>query len=92
RKYFLTMSEKEQKPNPKQPKNWDKIVKEFEEEEEKNTEKDVNDVFRKIYAESSDEVKRAMVKSMQESGGRALSTDWKSVEKKNYKDDPDLKD
>ncbi|RWS22708.1 SGS domain-containing protein-like protein [Leptotrombidium deliense] len=78
---------KEQKDQPAK-KNWDQIVKEFEEDEEKNGEKDANDVFRKIYADADDDMKRAMIKSMQESGGTCLSTDWKSVSQKKCEIDP----
>lgn len=38
--------------------------------------------FKQIYANASDEMKRAMMKSYTESGGTALSTSWKDVSKK----------
>lgn len=63
-------------------KNWDKIVKEFEEEESKSSPKDVSDLFREIYGKSSDDVKKAMNKSFTESGGTVLSTNWNEVAKK----------
>ena len=68
-------------PVGKGPKNWDKIVKEFEEEEEKNGEKDVNDLFKQIYTQGDEDLRRAMNKSFQESGGTVLSTNWKEVQK-----------
>ena len=60
-------------------KNWDKIVKEFEEEEEKNGEKDVNDLFKQIYSQGDENMRRAMNKSFLESGGTVLSTNWDEV-------------
>uniref|UniRef100_T1KD61 SGS domain-containing protein n=1 Tax=Tetranychus urticae TaxID=32264 RepID=T1KD61_TETUR len=62
-------------------KDWDKIVKEFEEEEAKNNEGSADDLFRQIYANGSEEVRRAMVKSFTESGGTVLSTNWNQVSK-----------
>ena len=39
-------------------------------------------MFQKIYGEGSDEVKKAMNKSFQESGGTVLSTNWEDISKK----------
>ncbi|XP_041054888.1 protein SGT1 homolog isoform X2 [Carcharodon carcharias] len=66
-------------------KNWDKLVMEIKQEE--NDEKPegdaaLNQLFQKIYADGSDEVKRAMNKSFTESGGTVLSTNWTEVGKK----------
>ena len=47
-------------------KNWDKLAKEVDEEEKtENKEGDaaLNDLFKKIYSDGSDEQKKAMVKS-----------------------------
>jgi len=38
--------------------------------------------FKQLYAGASDDTKRAMMKSYQESGGTALSTNWKEVSQK----------
>lgn len=68
----------------KGPKNWDKIAKDVEEEEKKEQlegDAAVNKLFQQIYADSSDEVKRAMMKSYMESKGTVLSTNWKEVAK-----------
>lgn len=65
-------------------KNWDQIVKDIEkeeEEEEKRGEGSVDQLFKKIYANGSEEVRKAMNKSFQESGGTVLSTNWGEVSK-----------
>ena len=36
-------------------------------------------MFQKIYADASDDVKKAMNKSFQESGGTVLSTNWNEI-------------
>ena len=60
-------------------RNWDAQVKELEKEEENTG--GVEDLFRKIYANSTEEVRRAMNKSFQESNGTVLSTNWDEVGK-----------
>ena len=60
-------------------KQWEEQVKLIE-EEEKN-ESSVEALFRRIYASSSEETRRAMNKSFQESNGTVLSTDWNEVKK-----------
>jgi len=42
---------------------------------------DVNKFFKQLYKGASDDTRRAMVKSYQESGGTALSTNWDEVQK-----------
>lgn len=67
-------------------KNWDAIIDEFEKEEEKD--QDVNELFKQIYQSGSEEVRRAMNKSFQESGGTVLSTNWDNVAHKRVEPKP----
>lgn len=77
-----TSKSEKQPENPNQPKpftkkNWDAILAEFDEEESK--EQNVDALFKQIYQNGSDEVRRAMNKSYMESGGTVLSTNWDNV-------------
>lgn len=70
-------------------KDWTKIEKEIiaeEEEEKKNLKGDaaLNNFFQSIYANASEDQRRAMIKSFQTSGGTVLSTNWDDVSKANY--------
>ncbi|XP_025195390.1 protein SGT1 homolog [Melanaphis sacchari] len=58
------------------PRNWDKVVNDMTKDEDDS---DVNTLFKKIYSDGSDEVRKAMNKSFLESGGTVLSTNWKDV-------------
>ncbi|XP_073972674.1 suppressor of G2 allele of skp1 [Rhodnius prolixus] len=61
-------------------RNWDKVVSEIEDDKLEG-EAVLNSLFQKIYAEGSDEVKKAMNKSFLESGGTELNTNWDAVSK-----------
>lgn len=72
--------------------NWDEIVKASAAEDEalsKDFAKDpnaggdraLNEMFQKLYADATDDQRKAMIKSYQESNGTALSTDWNDVSK-----------
>lgn len=62
-------------------KNWDLVEREIKQEEENNPENDINSVFSKMYETGDDDMKRAMIKSMQESNGTVLNTNWDEVSK-----------
>eukprot|EP01117_Protostelium_nocturnum_P004746 TRINITY_DN1721_c0_g1_i2.p1 TRINITY_DN1721_c0_g1~~TRINITY_DN1721_c0_g1_i2.p1 ORF type:complete len:351 (+),score=137.60 TRINITY_DN1721_c0_g1_i2:164-1216(+) len=67
----------------KPKKNWDKIL-----EDDKDEEQDINQVFQSIFANGTDEQKKAMMKSFTESGGTVLSTNWDEVGSKTVKGSP----
>ncbi|XP_076321095.1 suppressor of G2 allele of skp1 isoform X2 [Tachypleus tridentatus] len=72
-------------------KDWDKLVVDIKKDEETDKpegEAALNDLFQKIYADGSDEVKKAMNKSFMESGGTVLSTNWQEVGSKNVEIKP----
>ncbi|XP_067842544.1 protein SGT1 homolog isoform X2 [Heptranchias perlo] len=84
-KHFMPEQPQQYPSSSQCTKNWDQLVMEIKEEE--NNEKlegdaALNQLFQKIYADGSDEVKRAMNKSFTESGGTVLSTNWTEVGKK----------
>uniref|UniRef100_A0A182PG65 SGS domain-containing protein n=1 Tax=Anopheles epiroticus TaxID=199890 RepID=A0A182PG65_9DIPT len=61
----------------KKKHDWDKISKEIEKDDE--TQNDVSELFKKIYADASEDTRKAMMKSYYESGGTVLSTNWSEV-------------
>ncbi|KAF1749943.1 hypothetical protein GCK72_016488 [Caenorhabditis remanei] len=72
-------------------KNWDAIEKEAvkaEEDEKLEGDAAVNKMFQKIYADASDDVRRAMMKSYSESNGTVLSTNWNEISKKKTETQP----
>jgi len=80
-------------PTSKQKKtNWDRIAK--EEEGKPEGEEALNKLFKDIYANASEETRRAMNKSFQTSGGTVLSTNWSEVGSADYegKDRPSAPD
>jgi suppressor of G2 allele of SKP1 len=71
----------------KQPKDWDALEREVEkEDEEPEGEAALHKLFQQIYANASDETRRAMVKSYQTSGGTVLSTNWDEVGTTDYEE------
>lgn len=49
------------------------------EEEEKNDNQSIDELLKDIYSKGSEETKRAINKSFQESNGTVLSTNWNEV-------------
>jgi len=87
---FPVQPSPESAPVRKQKKNWEGITTDIlTKEKEKSTEEDpnvggdaaLNSFFQKIFADADEDTKRAMMKSYQESGGTALSTNWDEVGK-----------
>ncbi|GAA5926933.1 co-chaperone SGT1 [Sporobolomyces koalae] len=79
--------------------NWDDIVKQSAKEDEElqkdfsndpnaGGDRALNEMFQKLYADATDDQRRAMIKSYQESNGTALSTDWSDVSKKTVPTQP----
>jgi suppressor of G2 allele of SKP1 len=65
-------------PSSRGAKNWDQIAK-SDEEEKLTGDHALNNLFRTIYKDASEEQRRAMMKSYVESNGTVLSTNWEEV-------------
>ena len=76
-------------PNSK-GKDWSKVALDDKEEEGDKPSGDhaLNALFKQIYGNGSDEQRRAMMKSYQESNGTVLSTNWAEVGSKYVKGEP----
>ena len=78
---------KEYPSSSKKKHDWDSLVKE-EDAEKPEGEQALNALFQSIYANASEDTKRAMMKSYVESNGTCLSTNWEDVGKKNVEVTP----
>ncbi|ELA41018.1 uncharacterized protein VICG_01977 [Vittaforma corneae ATCC 50505] len=54
----------------------------YKDDQEQSNPQDMMELFKDIYAKGDDDVKRAMNKSLKESAGTVLSTNWKDVSSK----------
>ena len=70
--------------------NWDKVSqaaldaqkdKTSSEDPNVNGDNTLNEFFQKLYEDADEDTRKAMMKSFQESGGTALSTNWDEVKK-----------
>lgn len=83
----------ETKPGSSLPQartNWDKLTttilesekpKSSTEDPNVNGDNTLNEFFQNLYGNADEDTRRAMMKSFQESGGTALSTNWSEVGK-----------
>ncbi|OXA60537.1 protein SGT1 homolog [Folsomia candida] len=85
-------SNKEFKPlypsSSKKKFDWDKVEKDIAKQEKDDPDADINSLFSKIFESGDENTKKAMMKSMQESGGTVLSTNWEEVGKKRVEISP----
>jgi suppressor of G2 allele of SKP1 len=68
-------------------RDWNAIDKSITQEldaEKPEGDEALNTLFQQIYSNANEDTRRAMVKSMQTSGGTCLSTNWNEVEKTDY--------
>ena len=72
---------------PRSRSKWDSFAAE-DESGKADEDASIDDFFKKLYADADDETRRAMMKSYQESGGTALSTNWGEVSKGKVKTSP----
>ena len=75
---------------PQARKNWDTVTTKILDSEKPKSSADdpnvsgdstLNEFFQNLFSNADDDTKRAMMKSFQESGGTALSTNWEDVKK-----------
>nr|ACO12609.1 Suppressor of G2 allele of SKP1 homolog [Lepeophtheirus salmonis] len=83
----ITLSEEVKKIPHSYPtssgKDWNKLEKELTKEAEDKLDggEELDALFKKIYKDGNDDVRKAMNKSFMESGGTVLSTNWKDIQK-----------
>ncbi|XP_061344059.1 protein SGT1 homolog A-like [Gastrolobium bilobum] len=88
----IIQSERPAYPSSKpRTRDWDKLealVKKEEKEEKLDGDAALNKLFRDIYQNADEDMRRAMSKSFLESNGTVLSTDWKEVGSKKVEGSP----
>ncbi|CAH7678701.1 SGS domain-domain-containing protein [Phakopsora pachyrhizi] len=83
----------------KKKTDWDRLANSLEKEDQQEIQNSgldpnsggdraLNELFQKLYADATDDQRRAMMKSYTESNGTALSTDWEDVKKKKVETKP----
>lgn len=85
-KHIPTVSSTKNRPYASH-RDWNAIeanIKAEEEAEKPEGDEALNKLFQQIYSNANEDTRRAMVKSMQTSGGTCLSTNWEEVEKTDY--------
>jgi len=91
---FLEATNKDKDFKPSYPSSskkkfdWDKVEKDIEKQEKEDPDADVNSLFSRIYESGDENTRKAMIKSMQESGGTVLSTNWAEVGQKKVEISP----
>ncbi|KAG1367743.1 protein SGT1 [Cocos nucifera] len=78
-------------PSSKSKVDWDQLeaqVKKEEKEEKLDGDAALNKMFRDIYLDADEDMRRAMTKSFVESNGTVLSTNWKEVGSKKVEGSP----
>ncbi|KAJ1687996.1 hypothetical protein LUZ63_019386 [Rhynchospora breviuscula] len=78
-------------PSSKAKVDWDKLeaqVKKEEKDEKLDGDAALNKLFRDIYGDGDEDMRRAMMKSFVESNGTVLSTSWKDVGSKKVEGTP----
>ncbi|KAG0485738.1 hypothetical protein HPP92_009817, partial [Vanilla planifolia] len=78
-------------PSSKKKVEWDKLaaeVKKEEKDEKLEGDAALNKLFRDIYQNADEDMRRAMCKSFVESNGTVLSTNWKDIGSKKVEGSP----
>lgn len=94
---YVNLSErpelKSQAKDPKKDKDWDRFVKDEEERDIKEKNFDCDPAlhfFKQVYAGADEDARRAMLRSFELSGGKALSTNWEDVRNKDFVKEKEL--
>ncbi|XP_073109095.1 protein SGT1 homolog [Elaeis guineensis] len=89
--FAAVTSQRPSYPSSKSKVDWEKLeaqVKKEEKEETLDGDAALNKLFRDIYRDADEDMRRAMIKSFVESNGTVLSTNWKDVGSKKVEGSP----